>query len=120
MASKYTIFYEPEEEGSYSGRCLELPAAISQGETLEELKKEHDRGSGIGLGALSRNLQRQTVHADHYQCRLETNGWRDVVRVLNKYGFVVVRQSGDHIMMSNPKGKMAVAPRKSNIKVGTQ
>jgi predicted RNase H-like HicB family nuclease len=25
-------------EGGFSGRCLELPSAISQGETLEELK----------------------------------------------------------------------------------
>ncbi|MGA8082955.1 MAG: type II toxin-antitoxin system HicB family antitoxin [Candidatus Nitrosopolaris sp.] len=25
-------------EGGFSGRCLELPGAISQGETLEELK----------------------------------------------------------------------------------
>ena len=39
VTSKYTILYESEEEGGYSGRCLELPAAISQGETLEELKR---------------------------------------------------------------------------------
>jgi predicted RNase H-like HicB family nuclease len=28
-----------KEEGGYSGQCIELPAAISQGETLEELKE---------------------------------------------------------------------------------
>jgi len=27
-----------DTEGGFSGRCLELPGAISQGETLEELK----------------------------------------------------------------------------------
>jgi hypothetical protein len=26
-------------EGGYSGQCVELPGAISEGETLEELKK---------------------------------------------------------------------------------
>ena len=36
---KFKIYYRKEKEGGYSGRCLELPAAISQGETLEELKK---------------------------------------------------------------------------------
>jgi predicted RNase H-like HicB family nuclease len=37
---KFTIYYrKEEEEGGFSGRCIELPAAISQGETLEELKK---------------------------------------------------------------------------------
>ncbi len=36
--TQYTIVYTPEEEGGFSGRCLELPGAISQGETLEELR----------------------------------------------------------------------------------
>ena len=37
--TSYNILVEPEDEGGYSGQCLELPAAISQGETLEELEK---------------------------------------------------------------------------------
>ena len=36
---KFTVRYEEEEGGGYSGRCLELPGAISQGENLEELKE---------------------------------------------------------------------------------
>jgi predicted RNase H-like HicB family nuclease len=36
--TKYTIVYTEEAEGGFSGRCLELPGAISQGETLEELR----------------------------------------------------------------------------------
>ena len=30
--------YTEEEERGFSGQCLELPGAISQGENLEELK----------------------------------------------------------------------------------
>lgn len=33
---KYTIILEREEEGGYSAQCLELPGALSQGETKEE------------------------------------------------------------------------------------
>lgn len=33
---KYTIILEKEEEGGYSAQCLELPGAVSQGETKEE------------------------------------------------------------------------------------
>ena len=33
---KYTIILEKEEGGGYSAQCLELPGAISQGETKEE------------------------------------------------------------------------------------
>lgn len=33
---KYTIILEKEEEGGYSVQCLELPGAISQGESKEE------------------------------------------------------------------------------------
>ncbi|MGB6591513.1 MAG: type II toxin-antitoxin system HicB family antitoxin [Candidatus Nitrosopolaris sp.] len=36
--TKYTIVFTEETEGGFSARCLELPGAISQGETLEELK----------------------------------------------------------------------------------
>jgi predicted RNase H-like HicB family nuclease len=37
---QFTIRYQEEEDGGgYSGQCLEIPGAISQGETLEELKK---------------------------------------------------------------------------------
>ena len=36
--TKYIVVYPEETEGAFSGRCLELPGAISQGETLEELK----------------------------------------------------------------------------------
>ncbi|MFY9299572.1 MAG: type II toxin-antitoxin system HicB family antitoxin [Candidatus Nitrosotenuis sp.] len=35
---KFTILINKEKEGGYSGQCLELPGAISQSETLEELK----------------------------------------------------------------------------------
>jgi predicted RNase H-like HicB family nuclease len=36
---QFTIRYDEEEDGGYSGQCLEIPGAISQGETLEELKE---------------------------------------------------------------------------------
>jgi len=36
---KFTITIQKESEGGYSGQCLEIPGAISQGESLEELKK---------------------------------------------------------------------------------
>jgi predicted RNase H-like HicB family nuclease len=36
---EFTVYYcKDEVDGGYSGRCAELPGAISQGETLEELK----------------------------------------------------------------------------------
>ncbi|MHB8546939.1 MAG: type II toxin-antitoxin system HicB family antitoxin [Nitrosotalea sp.] len=36
---KFNILIKKESEGGYSGQCLELPGAISQGETIDELKK---------------------------------------------------------------------------------
>ena len=35
---KFTIRIREAPEGGYSGQCLELPGAISEGETLEQLK----------------------------------------------------------------------------------
>ena len=36
---KYTVIVRKEREGGYSGQCLELPGAISEGETIKELKE---------------------------------------------------------------------------------
>ena len=35
--TRYTVVYSEEIEGGFSGKCLELPGAISQGETLGDL-----------------------------------------------------------------------------------
>lgn len=35
---KFTVIVNKEKEGGYSGQCLELPGAISEGETLKDLK----------------------------------------------------------------------------------
>lgn len=36
---QFTIIIQKEDEGGYSGQCLEIPGVISQGESLDELKK---------------------------------------------------------------------------------
>jgi predicted RNase H-like HicB family nuclease len=33
---QYTVVLEPQEEGGYTAQCIEIPGAISQGETREE------------------------------------------------------------------------------------
>jgi predicted RNase H-like HicB family nuclease len=35
---KFTIRIHEAPEGGYIGQCIELPGAISEGETIEELK----------------------------------------------------------------------------------
>ena len=38
QTQKFTIKIQKVPEGGYSGRCLELPGAISEGDTIEDLK----------------------------------------------------------------------------------
>ena len=57
---EFTVVLEPVEEGGYTVHCIELPAAISQGETKEEalenikeaielvLEVRHEQGSITG------------------------------------------------------------------------
>ena len=33
---KYTVVLEPQKEGGFTVQCVEIPGAISQGETREE------------------------------------------------------------------------------------
>ena len=35
---KFTIQVIKSSEGGYTGRCIELPAAISEGDTIEQLE----------------------------------------------------------------------------------
>jgi predicted RNase H-like HicB family nuclease len=46
---KFTILIQAESEGGYSGQCLEIPGAISQGDTLEELKKNMKEAIQLAL-----------------------------------------------------------------------
>ena len=62
---KYTIILEKEEEGGYSAQCLELPGAISQGETKEE----------------ARNNIREAIEAVLEVLNQEVKGLREVVEI---------------------------------------
>jgi len=53
---KYTVFLEPQEEGGYTVRCLELPGAISQGETKEEVLANIKEAIGLVIEVLSQDL----------------------------------------------------------------
>ncbi len=35
---KFTIRIQEAPDGGYTGQCMEIPGAISEGETIEELK----------------------------------------------------------------------------------
>ena len=36
MIMKYTVMLEPQAEGGFTVQCVEIPGAISEGETREE------------------------------------------------------------------------------------
>jgi len=53
---KYTVILEPQDEGGYTVRCLELPGAISQGETKEEALANIKEAIGLVIEVLSYDL----------------------------------------------------------------
>ena len=53
---KYTVILEPQEEGGYTVQCLELPGAISQGETKEEALVNIKEAISLVLDVLSQDL----------------------------------------------------------------
>jgi predicted RNase H-like HicB family nuclease len=54
---KYTVILEKEEEGGYSVQCLELPGAISQGETKEEALKNIEEAIEAVLEMLNQEIK---------------------------------------------------------------
>lgn len=55
---KYTVILEKEEEGGYSAQCLELPGAISQGESKEEAIKNIKEAIELLLETLDLETER--------------------------------------------------------------
>lgn len=46
---KYTILLNKQKEGGYTAQCLEVPGAISQGETKDEAVKNTKEALGLVL-----------------------------------------------------------------------
>ena len=53
---KYTVILEPQEEGGYTVQCLELPGAISQGETKEMAMENIKEAIRLVLDVLGQEL----------------------------------------------------------------
>lgn len=49
---------------------------------------------------------------------LRNHDWRQVIKILNKFGYNFVRQKGSHIILMNESGKMVVVPKHDPIKTG--
>ena len=58
LVMEYTIILEKEDEGGYSAQCLELPGAISQGDTKEETIENMKIAIGAVLEVLNQEVDR--------------------------------------------------------------
>ncbi len=54
---KYTVVLEPQEEGGFTARCVELPGAISQGETKAKILENIKEAIGLILEVLREDLE---------------------------------------------------------------
>lgn len=57
---KFTIILQKAEEGGYTVRCLELPGAISQGETKKEALANIREAIGLMLEVLQEDMIKQS------------------------------------------------------------
>lgn len=53
---KFTVVLEPQDEGGYTVQCLELPGAISQGETKDQALANIKEAIGLVLEVLSQEF----------------------------------------------------------------
>ena len=53
--TKYSIRYKKGKQGGFSGQCVELPGAISQGETLKELRANMAEAIRLVLESMSKS-----------------------------------------------------------------
>ncbi len=58
---KYTILLKKQKEGGYTAQCLEVPGAISQGETKEEAIKNAKEALVLVLEVLKEEARKKSV-----------------------------------------------------------
>ncbi len=56
---KFTIIIENEDDSRYSGQCLEIPEDTSQGNSLDELKKNMKEAIQLSLECLEDNAKKE-------------------------------------------------------------
>jgi predicted RNase H-like HicB family nuclease len=64
---RYTILIQNEEEGGFSGRCLELPAAVSQGDTIDELRNNMREAIQLVLEHINEKSSQQKSDKVHIE-----------------------------------------------------
>jgi predicted RNase H-like HicB family nuclease len=57
---KYTVILESQEEGGFTARCVEIPGAISQGETKTEALENVKEAIGLILEVFREDLESQS------------------------------------------------------------
>lgn len=55
---KFTIIIQEAPEGGYTGQCMGIPGAISEGETIEELKANMTEAIELVLESLEEHARK--------------------------------------------------------------
>jgi predicted RNase H-like HicB family nuclease/predicted RNA binding protein YcfA (HicA-like mRNA interferase family) len=117
VASKFTVFLEPAEEGGFIVKCVELPVA-TQGETREEALK-NIKEAIEGYLEVKTELFDRKIKGEKAEVIVEAPllFWRKVVKALTKAGFQVARQKGSHLILIKNENIVPV-PKHKEIKRG--
>ncbi|MDD4447631.1 MAG: type II toxin-antitoxin system HicB family antitoxin [Methanothrix sp.] len=68
---KYTVVLEPQDEGGFTVRCLELPGAITQGESRKEAIENIKEAIGLILEVLREDMESlNRTNAEVFQVEL--------------------------------------------------
>ena len=99
MIMRYTVVLEPQEEGGFTVQCVEIPGAISQGETREEALANIKEAIELVLEVQWKELHRQRSTVRHEiskvdvadVAKLPVVSGEEVVKYLARHGFVPQR-----------------------------
>lgn len=85
--AKFTILIQKALEGGYSGQCLEIAAAISQGEILEELKTNRKESMVLALESIEdlKKMQYLKNSKSIFKMSLSNQSWNTVVKILTNH-----------------------------------
>ncbi|MEW5841163.1 MAG: type II toxin-antitoxin system HicA family toxin [Thermoproteota archaeon] len=71
------------------------------------------------LGPFCTSVHIQPSPPDFWQLSLRNHSYHDVLKVLNRHGFRVIRQRGSHIILMHLDGRYVTVPRHDLVKEPT-
>jgi len=118
----FKVFLEPDEDyGGYVVVCPSIPGCYSQGKTVSEALANIREAIELCLEDMESRGE-EIPDPNNVSSKLPVVSGQELIRALEKFGYVAVRQKGSHVRLrhsTDPQRLPVTVPLHSELALGT-